>query len=237
MSDKAVYKRVLLKISGEVLQGEKDGGVDFDVIESLCKEVVDVYNLGVEVVIVIGGGNFWRFRDFKDFGLDRVKSDYVGMLATVMNSIVLGEVFEKFGVGAKVLSTINLPVVEKYNRDKGLQHLNDKKIVICGGGTGSPYFTTDSGSVLRALELKCDVFLKATKVDFVYDKDPKKFDDAKILKNISYLDVLKLNLGVIDLSAISLCMDNKLPVVVFNLTKNGNIAKVIKGEDVGSKIS
>lgn len=219
------------------MEGKKGFGVDFATADALCKEIAEVKKSGVEIVIVVGGGNFWRYRDFKDSGLDRVKSDYMGMMATVMNAVVLADRFKKFKTDARVLSALDLPVTEKFNRDKGLEYLDAGKIVICAGGTGNPYFTTDTGSALRALELKCDAFLKATKVDYVCDKDPVKYKDAKIFKKLSYLEVLKRGLEVIDLSAIALCRDNKLPVVVFNLTKKGNIAKVVSGVNVGSVIS
>ncbi len=237
MARKLAYKRILLKLSGEVLEGDKGFGIDFDMVDKLCKEIIEVKKLGAEIAIVVGGGNFWRFRDFKDSGLDRVKSDYMGMMATVMNAVALADGFKKFKTDARVLSALDIPAVEKYNRDKGLEYLSGGKIVICAGGTGNPYFTTDTGSSLRALELKCEAFLKATKVDYVYDKDPMKYKDAKSFKKMSYLDVLKRGLEVIDLSAIALCRDNKLPVVVFNLTKKGNIARVVKGDKVGSVIS
>lgn len=237
MARKLAYKRILLKLSGEVLEGDKGFGIDFEMVDKLCKEIIEVKKLGAEIVIVVGGGNFWRFRDFKDSGLDRVKSDYMGMMATVMNAVALADGFKKFKTDARVLSALDIPAVEKYNRDKGLEYLSGEKIVICAGGTGNPYFTTDTGSSLRALELKCEAFLKATKVDYVYDKDPMKYKDAKSFKKMSYLEVLKRGLEVIDLSAIALCRDNKLPVVVFNLAKKGNIARVVKGDKVGSVIS
>lgn len=231
------YKRILLKLSGEVLEGDKGAGIDFKTVDALCKEIAEVKKMGVEIAIVVGGGNFWRYRDFKDSSLDRVKSDYMGMLATVMNSIALADGFQKYDIEAKALSAIDMPAVEKYNSSGGRDLLSEGKIVVCAGGTGNPFFTTDTASALRALELECEVFLKATKVDYVYDKDPMKFSDAKTLKEISYLEVLERGLEVIDLSAIALCRDNKLPVYVFNLTKKGNIAKVVKGEEVGSLIS
>ncbi len=237
MASKLRYKRILLKLSGEVLEGEKGAGIDFKTVDSLCGEIGEVKKLGVEIAIVVGGGNFWRYRDFKDSSLDRVKSDYMGMLATVMNAIALADGFKKYGIEAKALSAIDMTAVEKFNSVRGRDLLSEGKIVVCAGGTGNPFFTTDTASALRALELGCEVFLKATKVDYVYDKDPVKFPDAKMLKEITYLEVLERGLQVIDLSAIALCRDNKLPVAVFNLTKRGNIAKVVKGEKVGSLIS
>jgi uridylate kinase len=234
---KLKYKRILLKLSGEVMEGKKGSGIDFNYVNALVKEIAAVKKLGVEIVIVIGGGNFWRYRDFKDSGIDRVHSDYMGMMATIMNSVALRDIFVKHKVKAVAVSSFPVPVVEGYQRDKALQYLKDKNIVISAGGTGNPFFTTDTASALRALELNCDVFMKATKVDYVYDKDPMKYKNAKLFKKMSYMEVLKRGLEVIDLSAISLCRDNKLPVVVFNLTKKGNIAKVVKGQKVGSIIS
>lgn len=238
MLKKLKYKRVMLKLSGEVLEGQKDGGIDFDVLKKLCQEVVEVKKMGVEVVVVIGGGNIWRFRDFKDSGLDRVSSDYMGMLATIMNGMAMQDQFEKLGVEASALSAINMQVVVgTYLRAKALDYLRKGKVVICAGGTGNPYFTTDTAAALRAMELNCDVLLKATKVDYIYDKDPMKFKDARKFTNLSYNYVLSHELGVMDLTAVSLCLEKKLPILVFNLHKKGNIARVVKGEKVGTLIS
>lgn len=238
MAKKLAYKRILLKLSGEVLEGKLGSGIDFKVLESLCREIGEVKKLGVEIAIVIGGGNFWRYRDFKDSGIDRVHSDYMGMVATVMNAIAMQNAFYKNSIKSRALSAIHMSeVLGTYYRDKALDYLEDGKIVICAAGTGSPFFTTDSAAALRALELRCDVLLKATKVDYVYDKDPKKFKNAKSFKKISYGQVLEKHLGVMDLAAISLCSEAKLPIVVFNLTKKGNIARVVKGEKVGTIIN
>jgi len=232
------YKRILLKLSGEVFEGDKGNGIDFKVVESLSKEIAAVRELGVHVAIVIGGGNFWRYRDFVESGIDRVHSDYMGMMATVMNSLALSSGFRKQGIDARALSSFSMPVVvEEYFRDKALSYLNEDKIVICAGGTGNPFFTTDTAAALRALELQCDVLMKATKVDYVYDKDPMKYSDAKKFTGMTYQDVLSSELGVMDLSAVSLCMENKLPISVFNLMKSGNIENVVKGEAVGTLIS
>lgn len=232
------YKRVLLKLSGEVLEGNKGSGIDFEVLNGLCKEVAEIKKMGVEVAIVIGGGNFWRYRDFKDSGLDRVHSDYMGMLATVMNSIAMKEAFVALGLRARALSAINMPLVtENFYRDMAVKYLNDGEIVICAGGTGNPFFTTDTAASLRALELDCDILLKATKVDYVCDKDPSKYKDAKIFKHLSHEEVLKRELEVMDLSAISLACEAKLPILVFNLKKKGNIMKAIKGLEVGTLIN
>ncbi len=232
------YRRVLLKLSGEVLEGKKNGGIDFDVLKALCEEVAEVKAMGVEVVIVIGGGNIWRYRDFQDSGLDRVSSDYMGMLATIMNAMAMEDQFRRIGLEARALSAISMPVVVgTYLRAKALEYLQKGRVVICAGGTGSPYFTTDSAAALRALELNCEVLLKATKVDFVYDKDPNKYQDAQKFENLSYNEVLKRELGVMDLSAVSLCLDKKLPIIVFNLSKKGNIASAVQGRKVGTFIS
>lgn len=220
------------------MEGKKGSGIDFSVVDALCKEVADVKKMGVEVVIVIGGGNFWRYRDFVESGIDRVHSDYMGMMATVMNSLALSNGFKKYKIDGRPLSAFEMPVViETYLRDRGLAYLDKGKIVICAGGTGNPFFTTDTAAALRALELHCDVLMKATKVDYVYDKDPMKHKNAKKFTKISYHKVLDMGLGVMDLSAVSLCAGNKLPISVFNLTKKGNIAKVVRGENIGTLIS
>lgn len=220
------------------MEGKKGSGIDFAFVDALCKEIAAVKKMGVEIVIVIGGGNFWRYRDFVESGIDRVHSDYMGMMATIMNSLALSNGFRKYKIDARPLSAFAMPVVvETYLRDKGVGYLDKGKIVICAGGTGNPFFTTDTAAALRALELDCDVLMKATKVDYVYDKDPMKHKDAKKFKKLSYHKVLDMGLKVMDLSAVSLCSDNKLPISVFNLTKRGNIAKVVKGENVGTLIS
>ncbi len=228
----------MLKISGEVLEGSKGQGIDFRILDDLCREIADVKKLGVEIAIVIGGGNFWRYRDFKSSGLDRVHSDYMGMLCTVMNSIAMQHSLKKAGVDSRPLSAIPMQqVVATYLRDKALDYLEKGKVVICGGGTGNPFFTTDSAAALRALELGCDVLLKATKVDYVYDRDPEKYKNAKSYRRISFDEVFKQELQVMDLSAVDLCASSKMPIIVFNLRKKGNIARVVKGEAVGTLIS
>lgn len=232
------YRRILLKLSGEVLQGKTEGSIDFEILKNLCEEVAELRDMGVEVAIVIGGGNIWRYRDFKDSGLDRVSSDYMGMLATIMNAMAMEDQFRRMGVEARALSAISMPVVVgTYLRAKALEYLQKGRVLICAGGTGSPYFTTDSAAALRALELNCEVLLKATKVDYVYDKDPQKHSDAQKFEELSYNEVLKRELGVMDLSAVSLCLDRKLPIIVFNLSRKGNIARAVRGEKVGTLIS
>jgi len=228
----------MLKLSGEVLEGKNGSGIDFEVVRKLVKEIVAVKKLGVKIAIVIGGGNIWRFRDFQDSGLDRVVSDYMGMLATIMNAMAMEDQLRKVGVKARALSAISMPTVtESYIRAKALDYFEKGTVILCAGGTGSPYFTTDSAAALRALELDCDVLLKATKVDFVYDKDPKKYKDAKKFENLSYHEMLKRELLVMDLSAVSLCMEKKLPIIVFNLHRDGNIMRAIFGEKIGTLIS
>ena len=238
MAGKLAYKRILLKLSGEVLEGKKGSGIDFKVLDDLCREVAGVRKMGVQIALVIGGGNFWRYRDFADSGIDRVHSDYMGMMATIMNSLAMRNNFTKYKVDARPMSAFSMPVVvEEYLRDRALSYMEKGKIVICAGGTGNPFFTTDTAAALRALELECDVVLKATKVDYVYDKDPVKYKNAKSFRTLTYAEVLARKLEVMDLSAVSLCGDNKMPVIVFNLTKKGNIARVVKGEKIGTLIS
>lgn len=211
--------------------------IDYKVLEGLCREIMEVTALGVQVVIVIGGGNIWRYRDFKETGIDRVISDNIGMLATIMNSVAMQSTFEKLGAECRVASAIDVPqIAEPYLRRKVLRHLEKGRIVICAGGTGSPFFTTDSAAALRALETNCDVLLKATKVDGVYDKDPKKFKNAKRFTTLTYHDVLERDLEFMDQAAISLCKESGIPVCVFNLTERGNIMRAVRGEKVGTLI-
>ncbi len=232
------YPRIMLKLSGEVLEGKNGSGIDFQVVSKLVQEIKEVKSLGVDIALVIGGGNIWRFRDFQDSGLDRVVSDYMGMLATIMNAMAMEDYLRKAGVKARALSAISMPTVtEPYIRAKAVDYLEKGAVVLCAGGTGSPYFTTDSAAALRALELNCDVLLKATKVDYVYDKDPKKFPDAKKFETLTYQEMLQRELLVMDLSAVSLCMERKLPIIVFNLEQDGNIPKAVQGEKVGTLIS
>lgn len=228
----------MLKLSGEVLLGNRDSGIDHRVLQSLCEEILDVSKLGVQMVIVIGGGNIWRYRDFKETGIDRVVSDNIGMLATVMNAVAMQSSFEKLGGECRVASAIDIPqVAEPYLRRKVLRHLEKKRIVICAGGTGSPFFTTDSAAALRALETGCEVLLKATKVDGVYDKDPEKFKNAKKYTHLTYHQVLEKELAFMDQAAISLCKEGSIPVLVFNLEKRGNIKKAVCGKTLGTIIS
>ena len=228
----------MLKLSGEVLGGKSGSSIDDKTVLELCREIAAVKKMGVEIAIVVGGGNIWRYRDHQSSGFDRVYSDSMGMVATIMNSMYLQGVFERLSVEARVCSAIEAPkVVETFYALKGRGHLKKGRIVICAGGTGSPFFTTDSAAALRALELNCDALLKATKVDYVYDKDPVKHKNAKKFKKLSYSDVLAKNLGVIDLTAVSLCKEGKIPIHVFNLMKKGNMTNVVLGKDVGTVIN
>lgn len=238
MTGKPKYKRVMLKLSGEVLLGDNESGIDFDVLHALCGEIVEVANMGTEVIVVIGAGNIWRYRDNEGSGIDRVSSDYMGMLATIMNAVAMQSSMEDQGVYVRVCSALNIPqVAEPYIRRRAVRHLEKGRVVICAGGTGNPYFTTDSAAALRALELNCEVLLKATKVDGVYDKDPMKHKDAKKFDTMKYTDVLGMDLGFMDSAAVSLCKDSDLPIMIFDLTTKGNIKKAVMGEDIGTVVS
>ena len=234
---KAAFKRVLLKLSGEALQGEQGYGISRDTIRSLAAEIKEVQELGVELAVVIGGGNIFRGVAGASSGMDRATADYIGMLATMMNALALQEVLEDLGVPTRVQSAIGMmQLAEPYIRRRAERHLEKKRVVILAGGTGNPYFTTDTGASLRANEIGADVLLKATKVDGVYDSDPAKNPNAKRFEQLSYLDVLRKDLKVMDATAISMCKDNNLPVLVFDLTTKGNIRRAITGESIGTWI-
>lgn len=227
------FKRVLLKLSGEVLAGEKKHGFDFDVVNSVCGAVKDITDKGVEVGIVVGGGNFWRGRSSGE--MDRTRADNIGMLATVMNSLALQESLIRLGVDARVLSAVQIPgVVETFVRDNADRYLNKGRVVIFAGGTGNPFFSTDSGAALRAAQIGADVLLKATNVDGVYDKDPNKFSDAVKFDEISHDALLEKHLAVMDAAAAAICRENNIPILVFNLNKTENIMKAICGENTGT---
>ncbi|MBR0405152.1 MAG: UMP kinase [Eggerthellaceae bacterium] len=231
------YKRVLLKLSGEALAGDLGYGIDPKVVDDLADQISEVVNDGVEVAIVVGGGNIFRGLAGSAEGMDRAQADYIGMLATVMNSLALQDAFERHGMVSRVQSAINmLQVSEPYVRRRAVRHLEKGRVVILAAGTGNPYFTTDTTAALRACELNVDVLMKATKVDGVYDSDPKKNPDAKKFERISYMEVLNRGLHVMDATATSLCMDNDMPMIVFDLTVRGNIARALKGEDVGTTV-
>jgi len=235
---KPVYRRILLKLSGEALLGKHAYGIDDAILSGLSKEIREISSLGVQVALVVGGGNIFRgIQTSREYGIDRVSADYMGMLATVINSLALQERLERDGVMTRVLSAIEMrSIAEPYIRRRALRHLEKGRVVIFAAGTGNPYFTTDTAAALRAMEINSDAILKATRVDGVYDKDPMLHKKAKMFKELTYIDVLQRNLKVMDATAISLCMDNDLPIVVFNLTKRGNIRKVIMGEKIGTVV-
>jgi uridylate kinase len=235
---KPSYRRILLKLSGEALLGRQAYGIDEKVLSDLSAEIREVTALGVQVALVVGGGNIFRgIRTSRDFGIDRASADYMGMLATVMNSLALQDVLERDGVTTRVLSAIEMrAIAEPHIRRRALRHLEKGRVVIFAAGTGNPYFTTDTAAALRAMEINADVILKATKVDGVYDRDPMTDPKARKFARLTYIDVLQRNLKVMDATAISLCMDNDLPIVVFNLTRKGNILKVVLGEKIGTVV-
>ena len=233
--DKPIYKRVLLKLSGEALLGKSSYGIDIDVVKLIADEIKEIVDAGVQVSIVVGGGNIFRGIEASTKGIDRTSADYMGMLATVMNSLALQNFLQNVGVFTRVQSAIEMrEIAEPFIIGRALRHLEKGRVVIFASGTGNPYFTTDTAASLRALEMRADVMLKATKVDGVYDKDPVKHKDANMFDKISYTDVLTKNLKVMDATAISLCRDNKLPIIVFNLEKKGNIKGVISGKPIGT---
>lgn len=232
------FKRVILKLSGEALIGDKGHGISPAVIKRISLDIKEVYALGIEIAIVIGGGNFFRGIDADTFGLDRSLGDYIGMLSTVINSLVLQSSLEQIGLQARVLSALDIhQIVEPYIRRKAIEHLAEKRIVIFAAGTGNPYFTTDTAAVLRAKEVNADVILKATKVDGVYTNDPLIDRYAKKFDALSCTDVLKKELKVVDSTAVSLCRDNNLPMVIFNLNTPGNIKRAVLGEKIGTLIT
>ena len=231
------YKKILLKLSGEALMGEQEFGISSDVITSYAKQIKEISDLGVEVSIVIGGGNIFRGISGAAQGVDRVTGDHMGMLATVINSLALQNSIEKLGVPTRVQTAIEMPkVAEPFIKRRAQRHLEKGRVVIFGAGTGNPYFTTDTAAALRAIEMETDVVIKATKVDGIYDKDPVKYPDAKKYETVTYNEVLAKDLKVMDATAISLCRENKLPIIVFNSLDEGNLKKVIMGEHIGTTV-
>lgn len=231
------YKKILLKLSGEALMGEQEFGISSDVITSYAKQIKEIVDLGVEVSIVIGGGNIFRGISGAAQGVDRVTGDHMGMLATVINSLALQNSIEKLGVPTRVQTAIEMPkVAEPFIKRRAQRHLEKGRVVIFGAGTGNPYFTTDTAAALRAIEMETDVVIKATKVDGIYDKDPVKFADAKKYEKVTYNEVLAKDLKVMDATAISLCRENKLPIIVFNSLVEGNLKRVIMGENIGTTV-
>jgi uridylate kinase len=233
-----VFRRILLKLSGEALLGSRGFGVDPETVYRIAQEVHDVHQLGVQVAIVVGGGNFIRGVAASSQGLDRVVADHMGMLATVINALALQDALEKRGSVTRVVTAIEMrEVAEPFIRRRAIRHIEKGRVVVLAGGTGNPYFSTDTAAALRAMELKAEVILKATKVDGVYDADPKKVPGAKMFAQITYLDVLSRGLAVMDTTAISMCMDNSLPIIVFNLNVPGNLGRVVLGEKIGSLVA
>jgi uridylate kinase len=231
------YKRILLKLSGEALAGEKGHGIDPDVLAKISDEIKEVHELGVEIAIVVGGGNIHRGVAGTLAGIDRATSDYMGMLATVLNGLAIQNALEKNGVPTRLQSAIHMQeIAESYIKRRAMRHLEKKRVVIFAAGTGNPYFTTDTTAALRANEIGANVILKATKVNGIYDKDPHQFNDAKMYDSLSYIDVINKSLKVMDTTAISLCMDNKMKIVVFNLSQSGNILSVVNGKKIGTTV-
>ncbi|MFW5713182.1 MAG: UMP kinase [Brevefilum sp.] len=231
------YKRILLKLSGEALAGEGGVGIDPVKANSIAERVKEVHDMGVDVAIVIGAGNLWRGRRGKHAGMDRATADYMGMLATVMNALALMDAFERINVVTRVQSAIEMrSVAEPYIRRRAIRHLEKGRVVIFGGGTGNPYFSTDTAAALRAMEIDADVLIKATKVDGVYDKDPNKHEDARKFDHLTYIDTLNRRLEVMDSTAVSLCMENTLPILVLNLWDEAALPNALRGKDVGTLV-
>ncbi len=231
------YRRILLKLSGEALMGKQGYGIEPAVLAQIADEIIDVHSLGVEIALVLGGGNIFRGIAASSTGMDRSSADYMGMLATVINSLALQDALESRGSRTRVMSAIEIQrMCEPYIRRRAIRHLEKGRLVIFGAGTGNPFFTTDTAASLRAMEIGADIVMKATRVDGVYDKDPNKHKDARMFRRLSYLDVLNRDLGVMDSTAISLCRDNNLPILVFNMTKPGNIRRVVLGEPLGTLV-
>ncbi len=236
-SPSAQFKRILLKLSGESLAGDAKVGISASHLQYFADEVKAVTELGVQVAIVIGGGNIFRGISSHDFNVARVEADKMGMLATVINALALKSAFQKFNIPSIVLSSINVGTfVEPFSNEQAIQHLEAGRVVLLAGGTGNPFFTTDTAGVLRAIEIGAEVILKGTRVDGVYNADPEKFEDAILFDELTYMEVVRRNLKVMDTTAITLAMENKLPIVVFNFNKSGNLKKVVLGEPVGTKV-
>ncbi|MGN1347589.1 MAG: UMP kinase [Acutalibacteraceae bacterium] len=231
-----VYKRLLLKLSGEVLAGSEGKGIDFDTVDTICRSVKKAHDLGTEIAIVVGGGNFWRGRSSGN--MDRTRADHMGMLATAMNSLALCDSLEQMGADVRVQTAISMQqVAEPYIRNKAVRHLEKGRIVIFGCGTGNPFFSTDTAAALRAAEINADVIFKATNVDGVYDKDPNKFSDAVRYDRLSHSEILSKGLNVMDSTAASLCRDNNIDILVFNLNDPENIVKAVSGEKIGTLVT
>ena len=238
MPEKPFYKRILLKLSGEVIAGKKGFGIDYQKATELALEIKSLHEMNIDIGLIIGAGNIFRGMQAASKGMERVSGDYLGMLATIMNAITMQDALEKINVETRTLSAITVSQIsEPYIRRRALRHLDKKRVVIVAGGTGNPYFTTDTAAALRATELKAEVLIKGTKVDGVYDKDPILNRDAKKFKKLNFSDVITKNLRVMDLTAITLCKENNLPVQVFDINKYGNLRKLVLGKDIGTIIN
>ncbi|NOY59111.1 MAG: UMP kinase [Calditrichaeota bacterium] len=238
LNGKPAFKRVLLKLSGEALMGGSNKlGIDPQTVDQISREIAEIAHMGVQIGIIIGGGNIFRGLSASARGMDRVTADYMGMLATVINSLALQDYLERYELDTRVMTAIKMEeLAEPFIRRRAISHLENNKIVIFGAGTGNPYFTTDTAAALRAIEIEADAILKGTRVDGVYDKDPEQYDDAIKFDSLSYLDVVNKRLGVMDTTAVTLCMENELPILVFNLKVHGNFKRVILGESIGTKV-
>ena len=231
------YKRIMLKLSGEALSKKGEFGLDHEVLVDVAKSVKEVADKGVQIAVVVGGGNIWRYRDTQESGIERTSSDAMGMLATIMNSVGLQSALESLGAYTRVMSAVDVPqLAEPFIRRRAIRHLEKNRIVICAGGTGNPYFTTDSAAALRASELDCEVLLKATTVDGVYDKDPDGNPDAKMYDSVTYQEAIEKHLNVMDQAAFSLCADQSLPIRVFNFSDRSNLLKAATGKDIGTLV-
>jgi uridylate kinase len=233
-----LYRRIVLKLSGESFQGAQGFGIDAETVHAIAREVKEVSDLGIEMAIIVGGGNIFRGARQKSLAIDRATGDYMGMLATVINGMALQDALEKQGVVTRLLSAIDMAqVAEPFIRRRAMRHLEKGRVVIFAAGTGNPYFSTDTAAALRAMEIKAHAILKATRVDGIYDADPEKVPGAKLFERITYLDVIQKGLAVMDSTAISLCMDNRMPILVFNMNTPGNIRRAVMGEKVGSTVT
>lgn len=237
MDTRPKYRRVVLKLSGEMLAGSAGHGIDTRMLTSICEQIKEVHELGVELAIVIGGGNIWRGVSGASQGMDRATADYMGMLATVINALAVQDGLERIGVDTRVQSAIEMrAVAEPYIRRRAMRHLEKGRVVIFAAGTGSPFFSTDTVAALRAAEIDAEVYLKATKEEGIYDSDPRRNPEAKLFRELSYMDVLRLGLKAMDATATSLCLENHIPMIVFNLAREGNIRRVIMGEPIGTLV-
>jgi uridylate kinase len=233
-----IYRRIVLKLSGESFQGSQGFGIDAETVHSIAREVKEVSDLGIQMAIIVGGGNIFRGTRQKSLSIDRATGDYMGMLATVINGLALQDALEKQGVVTRLLSAIDMAqVAEPFIRRRAMRHLEKGRVVIFAAGTGNPYFSTDTAAALRAMEIKAHVILKATRVDGIYDADPEKVPGAKMFDRVTYLDVIQKGLAVMDSTAISLCMDNGMPIIIFNMNRPGNIRRAVMGEKVGSTVT